>query len=127
MSERTSNADRKALKREYKESYRPAGVFRLRNTVSGRVLVGSSANLPAMWNRLRLQLDGGTHVLHPELQRDWKALGAAAFVFEVLEELEPPEGPGWDPREDLTVLEALWLEQLSPYDERGYNRRPRAR
>jgi hypothetical protein len=125
MNERRSNADRKAVKREYKESYRPAGVFQLRNTTNDRVFVGSSANLPAMSNRLRMQLDAGNYVMLPELQRDWKELGGAAFMFETLEELEPPEGPGWDPSEDLAALEQLWLEQLQPYGEKGYNRRPK--
>jgi hypothetical protein len=125
MNEKPSNADRKAAKREYKESYRPAGVFQLRNTIDGRLFVGSSANLPAISNRLRMQLDAGNYVMLPELQRDWKELGGAAFVFETLEELEPPEGPGWDPSDDLAALEQLWLEQLEPYDEKGYNRRPK--
>jgi hypothetical protein len=125
MSDRTSNADRKAIKREYKDSYRPAGVFQLRNTTNGRVFVASSPNLPAMFNRLRLQLDAGNYVLLPELQRDWKELGADAFVFETLEELKPPDGPGWDPSDDLAALEQLWLEQLEPYGEKGYNRRPK--
>jgi hypothetical protein len=125
MNERTSNADRKAIKREYKESYRPAGVFQLRNTANGRIFVGSSPNLPAIFNRLRLQLEAGNYVMLPELQREWQAFGAGAFVFETLEELEPPEGPGWDPAEDLAALEKLYLEQLAPYGEKGYNRPPR--
>jgi hypothetical protein len=125
MSDRTSNADRKAIKREYKESYRPAGVYQLRNTATGRTFVGSSPNLPAMFNRLRMQLDAGNYVMLPELQRDWKTFGADAFVFETLEELEPPEGPGWDPSEDLAALEKLYLEQIEPYGEKGYNRRPK--
>ena len=125
MNERGSNAERKAIKREYKESYRPAGVFQVRNTENGRILVSSSPNLPAIFNRLRMQLDAGMYAYHPELQRDWKTLGADAFAFEVLEELKPPEGPGWDPSDDLAALEALWLEQLQPYDEKGYNRRPK--
>jgi hypothetical protein len=125
MKEGPSNADRKAVKREYKESYRPAGVFQLRNTTNGRIFVGVSANLPAIINRLRLQLDAGNYVMLPELQRDWKEHGGDAFVFETLEELEPPEGPGWDPTDDLAALEQLWLEQLEPYGDKGYNRRPK--
>ncbi len=46
-------------------------------------------------------------------------------MFETLEELTPPEGPGWDPTDDLAALEQLWLEQLEPYGEKGYNRRPK--
>ena len=30
MKDQTSNADRKAIKREYKETYQPAGVYQLR-------------------------------------------------------------------------------------------------
>ena len=121
-----SGKDRRAIAREYKESYRPTGVFRIVNKTSGRMLVGSSVNLPAIFNRLRMQLDAGNYLMYPELQHDWKELGADAFEFEVLQELEPPEGPGWDPKDDLAALEALWLEELSPYDEKGYNRRPKA-
>ena len=125
MSDRTSNADRKAIKREYRERYRPAGVFQVRNTTNGRIFVSSSPNLPAIFNRLRLQLDAGGYLMLPELQRDWKTLGGDAFVFETLEELQPPEGPGWNPAEDLAALEKLYLEQLQPYGEKGYNRPPR--
>ena len=126
MNERSSNADRKAIKREYKETYRPAGVYQLRNTTNGRILVGSSANLPGIWNRLRMQLDAGMYAMYPELQREWKEVGGtASFAFEVLEELKAPEGPGWDPREDLEALETLYIEQLQPYDAKGYPRRPK--
>ena len=39
---------------------------------------------------------------------------------------EPPaDQPEWKPDDDLAALEALWLEELSPYGERGYNRPPR--
>jgi hypothetical protein len=118
--------NRRDLKRQYLESHRPTGVFRLRNTAEDRSYVASSVNLPATFNKLRMQLDTGSFLMLPSLQQDWKRLGAVAFEFEVLEELEPPDAPEWDPREDLAALEALWLEQLEPWDPRGYNRRPRA-
>ncbi len=117
--------DRKGLKRQYKESRQPIGVFRIRNTRNGRSLVAASVNLPAIFNRMRMQLNSGSALTYPELQRDWKQFGADAFEFEVLEELEPPDSPTWDPAPDLAALEALWLEELAPYEERGYNRRPK--
>lgn len=40
--------DKKALTREHKEGRRPVGVFQIRNTVDGKLLVGSSVNLPAI-------------------------------------------------------------------------------
>lgn len=98
------------------------GVFQVRNTVTGKLLIDSSVNLPAMFNRLRMQLATGAHVKHRDLQSDWNELGENAFAFEVLEELEPPDAPGYDPSADLKAMLELWLEQLEPFGERGYNR-----
>jgi hypothetical protein len=116
--------DRKALKREYQQSRRPMGVYRVRNTVHDRSLVGSTTDLPAMLNRQRAQLSMGAHA-NRALQKDWDELGSEAFEFEVLDELTPPDQPDYDPTADLKALEALWLDQLSPYGERGYNKAPK--
>lgn len=103
------------------------GVYRVRNTKSRRSLVGRSVDLPASLNRERAELRFGTHRI-AALQRDWNALGPDAFVFEVLDTLSPPDDrPDYDPTHDLRVLEALWLERLEPYDERGYTPRPAPR
>lgn len=110
--------DRKALARQYKKTRRPIGVFRVRNTVSGKSFIGVSTDLPSMLNRQRAQLGMG---LHPNraLQADWNTLGAEAFDFEVLDTLKPPEQAEWDPSEDLLVLEKLWFERLAPFGDRG--------
>lgn len=114
---------RKELARAYAETRRPMGVYRVRNLVNGRALVEASVDLPSALNRERAQLRLGAHP-NAALQRDWNACGADAFVFEVLDTLSPPEDDeGYDPRDDLRALEGMWLEQLQPYDERGYNRR----
>ncbi len=104
--------DRKALVRRYKETPRPAGVFRVLNTETGRVLLGSSTDLPGMLNRQRFQLENN---LHPdkELQRDWKELGPAAFTFDVLDVLKPSDDPSYNPSEDLRTLKGMWLEKLT--------------
>ena len=112
--------DRKSQIRAYKESPRPMGVFRVRNTANGRSLVGSSVDVPGMLNRQRFQLGAGGH---PDraLQRDWNELGPGAFEFETLDLLKPPEDrPDYDPREDLRMLEQLWLEKLGRPGEPGY-------
>jgi hypothetical protein len=118
--------DKKALAREYRESRRPMGVYQVRNTVSGKVLVGVSVDLPSILNRHRAELRMGGH-RNRELQKDWAEFGPDAFEFEVLDTLAPPERPDYDPSADLKALEELWLEKLSPFDERGYNARPRGR
>jgi hypothetical protein len=112
--------NRKELIRAYKETRRPMGVYRVRNIHDGRSLVGRSVDLPASLNRERAQLRMGGH-RNTALQRDWNALGPDAFAFEVLDTLTPPvDQPGYDPADDLRVLEALWLERLEPFGERGY-------
>jgi hypothetical protein len=111
--------DRKARIREYKETLLPAGVFRVRNTATGKSLVGSSPNLPGTLNRHRFQLERGSHPSR-ELQADWNALGAGAFDFEVLDQLKPSDKPDDDPTEDLKVLKELWLEKLKASGELLY-------
>lgn len=116
--------DRKALIREYKETPRPMGVYQIRNTSNGKVLVGSSKDLQSIFNRHRAALRMGSHQ-NRELQKDWGEFGPEAFEFEVLDTLTPPERPDYNPSDDLKALEGLWLDKLSPFDERGYNARPK--
>ncbi len=116
--------DRKALARKYRDTPRPMGIYRVRNTTNGKSLIGSSVDLPAMLNRQQAQLRFGTHP-NRALQQDWQALGPEAFVFEILDELKRKDDPGYDPVADLRVLEELWLEKLSPFDDRGYHERRR--
>lgn len=110
-----SQPDRKRLTRTYKESPRPAGIYQVRNAVSGRLLVGPTPDLPGMLNRQRFQLEMGSHP-DKELQADWNALGAEAFEISVLDELEPPMDASIDTAEELRVLHALWLERLAGAD-----------
>jgi hypothetical protein len=116
--------DKRMLKRKYKESEIPAGIYRVVNTQSDRSLVGSSTNLPAILNRHRADLKMGAH-RNRDLQRDWDELGEGAFAFEVLDTLTPGDEPGYDVKRDLRALEDLWLERLAPYGEVGYNARPK--
>ncbi|MEW5735544.1 MAG: GIY-YIG nuclease family protein [Thermodesulfobacteriota bacterium] len=103
--------DRKTIIREYKEARQPAGVFAVRNTKSGKLLVGSSTNVPGMLNRQRFQLRSGGHP-DAELQKDWNEQGPEAFAFETLDLLDMPDEPAYDPAEDLRVLHEIWLEKL---------------
>jgi len=111
VSESDSRRTRREMIREYKETPRPMGVFRVRNTANSRMLVGSSTDLPSILNRHRAQLRLGAH-RNRDLQADWNALGADAFEFEILDEIERRDEPGYDPAEDLRALEAMWLERL---------------
>ncbi len=116
--------DRRQLVRAYKDTPRPMGIYRVRNLRTGASLVGRSVDLPAVLNRERAQLKLRAH-RNKALQGDWNALGADAFAFETLDTIQPPEDqPGYDPTDDLAVLEALWLERLRPWEGGGYMKAP---
>jgi hypothetical protein len=119
-------AERRRLIREYKETPRTMGVGVVRNNRSGKDLVVSGTDIPALLNRHKAQLRLGVH-RNLALLADWQALGEQAFEFEVLDRLTPAEGPGSDPTADLEALATLWLEKLNPFEPAGYNARPRVR
>lgn len=117
---------KKELKREYQQSPRPMGVYQIRNLVKDKVLLGSSLNLPGIFNRYKFQLQMGSH-RNKILQTEWNEFGSKNFAFEILDELTATSEPGRDYREELIFLEDLWLDKLQPYDERGYNKRKQSR
>lgn len=119
-------ASKKEMKREYQQSQRPMGVYQIRCLANDKVLIGSSLNLPGIFNREKFSLQHGGHK-NKALQADWNAFGEAGFAFEILDELSPRPDPNYDYREDLTVLEDAWLEQVQPYGERGYNEPKKSR
>lgn len=117
---------KKDIKREYKQTLRPMGVFQIRNLASEKVFVGSTRNLDGIFNKNKFQLSAGNHP-SKSLQKDWNESGANKFEFEVLEEVFPRENLDYDYAADLEVLEDLWLEKLEPYGEKGYNQPKKTR
>ena len=71
----STRIDRKAIRRAHKDNYRPMGVYRILSSRDGRMFVGASVNLPAIFNSLRMQLRSNSYLKHPKLQRAWNALG----------------------------------------------------
>lgn len=111
---------RKEIHREYKERVKPSGVFQIRNTANGKVLLGSSLNLEGPLNRHRFMLRNNGHP-NRELQKDWNELGPERFHFEILETVTLSDHPNFNLKDELTLLEEIWLEKLQPLGERGYN------
>jgi len=112
---------RKELNREYKERMKPAGVYQVKNVANGKVLLGSSLNLEGPLNRHKFMLKIGSHP-NKALQKDWDELGTEQFVFEILEEVQQRrDDPNFNLKDELTLLEMIWLEKLQPVGERGYN------
>jgi len=112
---------RKEIIREYKENPPPAGIFRITNTVNGKILIGKGINVQGKINSNLAQLKFGGH-RNRELQNDWNRYGAEKFTSEILDYLK--EDPAHPERQadDLTALEELWLDKLQPYGEKGYNK-----
>ena len=108
------------IKREYKERKKPAGVFQVKNTVNGKILLGSSLNLEGPLNGHRFMLTIGNH-RNEELQKDWNKYGADKFVFEILEVVKVKEDLHFNVDDELALLEQIWLEKLQPFGDRGYN------
>ena len=117
---------RKELKQAYKNAPKTAGVFQIRNTVTGKVFFGSSKNLHGVFEKNRMQLSSGSHLNSP-LQTDWKRDGPDVFVFEILETLPVNDDPVYDYSTDLEILEYMWMEKLEPFTDNVYNTSRRVR
>ena len=107
------------------ERPKPAGVFQIRNSVNGKMLLGSSLNLNGALNGHRFTLRIHGH-RNKALQDDWNQFGEENFVFEILEEVQARDDPNFNLGDELTLLEMIWLEKLQPV-QNGYNLNERIR
>jgi hypothetical protein len=107
---------RKALRAQYKETRPPAGVYRIVNRHTHKVLVGSALNLDSVRNKLAFaQATGTPTVLDRRLIGDLQTYGIDAFALEVLDVLPiTPELSETRIREDLATLEQLWRDKEDP-------------
>jgi len=115
-----SKEERARLLAQYKEIPIEAGVYRIRNTVNGKVLVDSTPNLKSL-NGRKGSLNMGTYP-NKSLQREWTEYGEDAFVLEVLEVLKPNDNPFVTVKDELKKLEEKWIEKLQPYGDKGYHK-----
>jgi hypothetical protein len=106
---------RKQLVHEFKQRPPAAGVYRIVNERTGKVLLGSAMNLASVRGKLEFARATNTPgALDHRLSKDVREYGLDAFRFEVLEVLEVGTGRTQaQAREDLEALEALWRERLS--------------
>ncbi|HMG14272.1 MAG TPA: GIY-YIG nuclease family protein [Saprospiraceae bacterium] len=112
---------KKELQEEYKQLKFRIGVFQIRNTVNNKILVEGSVNLDAIWNRHRSSLRFGGHTVE-KLQKDWNEYGEDQFCFEVLAEIDQEDTSIKDYRKEVKKLEEMFVEELQPFGDKGYNR-----
>ena len=118
--------DKKRLKKEYRETPRPMGVFLIRNMTNDMVFLGAGLDLVGAMNRHKFQLTNGIHP-NSRLQGDWNEFDGSNFAFEILDQITPQDDPNFDSRAELEFMEKLWLQELQPFGERGYNQRKLSR
>jgi hypothetical protein len=112
---------RKELKEEYKQMKFRMGVFQIRNTINGKVFIGSSPDLIAVWNSQKFQLEAGMHQ-NAALQKEWNEFGAGNFVYEIIEEILPSDDKPLDYNKEIKTLEQMIIEDRKPFDDKGYHR-----
>jgi len=115
---------RKELKEEYKQMKFKIGIFLLRNIVNDKIFIDSSMDLVSIWNRQRMELNFGSHP-NLSLQKDWNKFGADKFEYEIVSQIKQSETEIRDYKKELKLLEEMYLEKLQPYDDKGYNRKPK--
>lgn len=103
--------DKAAIKRAYKETKQPMGVYIIKNSKNDKVFIGCAVNLEARFNRHRAELKFGSH-RNKELQKIWDSLGESAFEFEILDILDHENKIQADADEELHLLEDMWVQKL---------------
>ena len=112
--------DKTELKKQYKQTTVPMGIYKITNLANGKIFVGLGKNLAGRINRHKFALKFGSEEIK-ELQSDFNKYGEENFKFEEIDYLKPKDEPGYDYTEDLECLLQLWLEKLQPYNDKGYN------
>lgn len=112
---------KKELILQYKQTPRPMGVFQIKNTVTDKIFISGSMDLPGSFNSQKFQLSIGSHRIQ-ELQAEWNSYGPDAFAFDTLETINPEKVAKADWRKAVSLLEDKWLDRLQPYGEKGYNK-----
>jgi hypothetical protein len=111
---------KKELKDSYKQLKFKIGVFQIRNTTNNKIYIDSSTDLIAIWNREKFQLKLGSHP-NAELQKEWNEFGEEKFVYEILSEVKQEDGETIDYRKEVKQLAKMFIDELQPFNEKGYN------
>jgi len=121
---------KKELAAAYTQTFRPMGIYQIRNVKNDKVFVDGSMDLDGARNRLAFSIQTNINTI-TELQQDWKTYGGSCFVFEELDRIKPSEDAVNELsemkkyRDDVNALLDLWLDKLQPYGENGYNKSKR--
>lgn len=102
-------SERKRLRAEYEDRKPEMGIVSIRCTRADEMFLATAANIPALLNRLRFQLDSGM-CPNARLQSLWEQYGEEAFEFGVVQRLECDDADA-DCADDLETLFELCLAE----------------
>ena len=103
---------KKELKEEHRR-YKPIiGVFQIKNTLSGKVLIEGSTDINSKWNRYQMELKFGNH-RNANLQKDWDEFKADNFTFTILSKLKYKEEENTNYSEEVKLLREMIIEELN--------------
>lgn len=113
---------KKQLQAAYKMAPTYYGVIQIKNLTNNKIYIDTVANLHNRWNFYQLNLNKNFYRNNP-LQTDWNTQGIDAFEYTVLWKKDAADVQNM--RQTLKDLKLKWFHQLRPFDDRGYNRRPK--
>ena len=113
---------KKEIKEEYKLMKHPSGVFQIKNLINNKIFISSSTELDTVWNSQKFKLNLGIHP-NKNLQSDWKESGEDNFKYEIISELKITDDPAQNIKAELKELEGLYIDELKPFETRGYNQK----
>ena len=119
-SNRKYHQENKVLINENKRKYRknlPAGVYKITNTINGKIYVGESTGYPSRINKHKFTLKRGIHK-NPKLQNDYDQHSLDIFDFQVIEE-HPPDAD----KNLLLEREAYFINKYKEEGKELYNDR----
>lgn len=111
--------NKRLLKQQYLETQTRAGVYAIRNLVTGRMLVAAAKDAQGALNRHRFELRQGSH-RNRRLGQDWAQHGEASFAFDILDMVKPREDAAADAAQELKDLLMLWRQEMACEGERDY-------
>ena len=120
MQAQIQTTNKKTLKRQYLETKTRAGVYAIRNQITGRALVAGSTNAQGTLNRHRFELQHGQH-RNAMLAQDWVEYGETNFIFTVLDMVKHSEDPAFNAPRELEMLVSLWRQEIPCVGELGYD------